>query len=380
MARYADTNGFEVDGYRHHGWRYRDYVVASFNEDKPYDRFVLEQVAGDELFPGNHEALIATGFHGAGPRHFVGGNQDKEEARQEVLTEMALGVGQAFLGLTVQCARCHDHKFDPISQKDYYRLEAFFGATDIDDVAIAGEEQIAANEKALEAHEARVKPIEDRLDEIEAPYKLRVRERKRAALEPMHAAAVAVPADDRTEEQSRLAKEAESQVSPVWYEFIPLMEAEVRERRAALRAQLHAVELGRPDPPPAAFAVSNLADAPVTYVLQGGDYRRKGEPVDPDFLAVVGSLGLEIPDGPTGRRSALAKWLTDPGHGQSDLGIPHGPGIDGRSQQLRIAGWHALAPRTARRLGGPVHPRGVECQGHGPAPGALEHVPPVSGA
>ena len=122
VVRYSDTDGFERDGLRTDAWRYRDYVVRSFNNDKPYDRFVREQVAGDELYPGDAEALIATGFNGAGPRHVVGGNQDPEEARQEVLTEMTVGVGQVFLGLTVHCARCHDHKFDAISQKDYYSL------------------------------------------------------------------------------------------------------------------------------------------------------------------------------------------------------------------------------------------------------------------
>ncbi len=312
VVRFADTDGFERDGFREHGWRYRDYVVESFNNDKPYDQFLREQIAGDELYPGNQEALVATGFHGAGPRHVVGGNQDKEESRQEVLTEMALGVGQALLGLTVQCARCHDHKFDPISQRDYYRLEAFFGGTDLEDVTTAGENEIEASRQAMSAHEDRLKPIKDRLAEIEAPYKQTVEDRKRAALEPPHAAALAIPEAERTAEQERLAKEAESQIKPVWYEFLPLMSDDVKKRRAALRKELHALELRKPEPPAAAFAVSNLEDAPKTHVLQGGDYRRKGEPVEPGFPEVVGPLGFEIPADGKGRRSALARWLTHP--------------------------------------------------------------------
>ena len=126
VVRYADTNGYELDLERPHAWRYRDYVVRSFQQDKPYDRFVKEQIAGDELYPGNNEALIATGFHRAGPIHIVGGNQDLEANRQEVLVEMTAGVSAAFMGLTVGCARCHNHKFDPILQKDYFRLKAFF--------------------------------------------------------------------------------------------------------------------------------------------------------------------------------------------------------------------------------------------------------------
>ena len=312
VVRYADTDGFERDGYREHAWRYRDYVVDSFNKDKPYDQFVREQVAGDELYPGSHEALVATGFHGAGPRHVVGGNQDKEEARQEVLTEMTLGVGQALLGLTVQCARCHDHKFDPISQTDYYRLEAFFGGTDLEEVPTASETEIEASGRAMVAYEERIKPIKDQIAEIEAPYKQRVEDRKRAALETLHAAALAIPDGERNAEQERLAKEAESQVKPVWYEFIPLMGEDVRKRRAALRSELHTLELNKPAPPPAAFAVSNREDTPSTYVLQGGDHRRRGESVEPGFPEVVGALGFEIPAVSGQRRAALARWLTHP--------------------------------------------------------------------
>ena len=310
VVRFADTDGFERDGYREHGWRYRDYVVGAFNSDKSYDRFVREQVAGDELFPTSNESLVATGFHGAGPRHVISGNQDKEEARQEVLTEMALGVGQGLLGLTVQCARCHDHKFDPISQEDYYRLESFFGATELKDLPIASEEEVAAQEKAVAEHEAQVEPLKAQLKEIEEPFNAQVRERKRAALEPAFAAALEVAEDDRTEEQARLAKEAESQISPVWYEIVPLMPQDTRRHRAALRQQLHALELHRPDPPAAAFAVANLEEVQPSHVLQGGDYRRKGKAVTPGFPQAVGTLGLEAPSAGPGRRSALARWLT----------------------------------------------------------------------
>ncbi len=314
VVRYADSDGFERDGYREHGWRYRDYVVRSFNEDKPFDRFVQEQVAGDELFPGDIEALKATGFHGAGPRHVVGGNQDKDEARQEVVTEMALGVGQALLGLTVQCARCHDHKFDPITQRDYYRLEAFFGATDLKDVSTATVRETAAQEEAATLHEDTVQPIKDRLKEIEAPFAALVRERKLAELEPEFRAALAVPKEKRTEEQDRLTKEANSQVKPVWYEILPLLPDEVKRRRRALRDRLHALELGRPDPPRAAFAVENRGEDPGTYILGGGDYRRKGAPVTPGFPNILGSLGFEAPEGTHGRRTALARWLTSGGN------------------------------------------------------------------
>ena len=141
VVRYAESNGYESDGERPNAWRYRDYVVRSFNEDKPYNRFLTEQLAGDLLAKASKkeatspptkeetEWLIAAGFNRCGPVHLVSGNVDPAINRQEVLTEMTTTVGVAFLGLTMHCARCHDHKFDPLSQADYYRLQAFFAGS-----------------------------------------------------------------------------------------------------------------------------------------------------------------------------------------------------------------------------------------------------------
>src|SRR5579883_1266866 len=134
LARYADSEGFKSDETRPNIWRYRDYVIRSLNQDKPYDRFVKEQIAGDELYPGDPDALIATGFN----RHFP----DESNAahlmlrRQELLNDITDTVGATFLGVTVGCARCHDHKCDPILQRDYYRLQAFFANTRIEDAAV----------------------------------------------------------------------------------------------------------------------------------------------------------------------------------------------------------------------------------------------------
>src|SRR5262249_30171963 len=124
LARYADSNGFEFDEHRPDAWRYRDYVIAAFNADKPYDRFVAEQMAGDELFPEQADALVATGLNLLGPDMTDASDQAKR--RQDTLDDVTDTVGLAFLGLTLGCARCHDHKFDPIPQSDYYRLQAFF--------------------------------------------------------------------------------------------------------------------------------------------------------------------------------------------------------------------------------------------------------------
>jgi hypothetical protein len=127
-VRFAESQGFERDIVRDHAWRYRDYVIRSFNDDKPYDQFVREQVAGDVLDGAAQDSIVATGFLVAGPYDEAGNGSAsallRAQIREEELEDMIGTLGQTFLGLTVQCGRCHDHKFDPIPQRDYYRLKA----------------------------------------------------------------------------------------------------------------------------------------------------------------------------------------------------------------------------------------------------------------
>jgi hypothetical protein len=130
VVRYADSAGYEIDNFYHHAWLYRDYVVKSFNDDKPFDRFVQEQVAGDELWPDSEEAKLATGFATVGPYAYEGGIARPKVVEYQRLTDLADTMGQAFLGLTVGCARCHDHKFDPISQQDYFGLQVIFAGSE----------------------------------------------------------------------------------------------------------------------------------------------------------------------------------------------------------------------------------------------------------
>src|SRR5579863_2053546 len=220
VVRYADTNGYELDAERPQAWRYRDYVVKAFNTDKPYDRFVKEQIAGDELFPGNQEALIATGFHRAGPIHLVGGNQDEEVNRQEVITEMSGAIGSAFLGLTVGCARCHNHNFDPILQADYYRLQAIFASTELKDIEIATANDKAAYYWAKKDYDARHEPAKNAIEEIEKRARAVLREKKMAELDPKLRAALDIPKDKRDAEQKTLAMNAEDQLEPLWSDVL----------------------------------------------------------------------------------------------------------------------------------------------------------------
>jgi hypothetical protein len=136
LAHYGDTHGYDKDKRRDHAWPYRDYVIAAFNQDRPYGRFIREQVAGDMLYPGEPEGVVATGFVVAGPWDFVGqvelreGTVDKEKTRLLDRDDMVTSTLSTFLSLTVGCARCHDHKFDPIPQRDYYRLQAVFAGVE----------------------------------------------------------------------------------------------------------------------------------------------------------------------------------------------------------------------------------------------------------
>ena len=126
LVRYADSEGFRRDAYRPLAWRYRDYVVRAFNRDTPYDRFVTEQIAGDELTPYDRDAVLGTGYLRMWPYEY---NQvDIPKQLSEILNDITDVTAEVFLGLGMSCARCHDHKFDPILQQDYFRLQAFFSA------------------------------------------------------------------------------------------------------------------------------------------------------------------------------------------------------------------------------------------------------------
>jgi hypothetical protein len=310
VVRYADSNGYELDADRPHAWRYRDYVIASFNHDKPYTRFLQEQLAGDELFPGNNEALVATGYLRAGSEHLVGGNIDPEESRQEVLTEIATNVGQAFLGMTVNCARCHNHKFDPILQADFYRLQAVFAGAKGKDVEIATPEEKAAFEVADKAYKAKLDPIEKALKELATRYEKQIIAERRTHLPPDVIEALNTPKIKRTEQQMKAASNAEAQLKPTWDEIVAVMPPDDLARRAKLRQQLLATRMTAPDPLPTAYAyVDTKEEAPQHHILRLGDPHSPLDPVDPGVPRVIRAT-FEIPKASQGRRAAFAQWLT----------------------------------------------------------------------
>ena len=166
LVRFAETNSYERDGAKPNAWRYRDYVIRALNDDKPFDRFVREQIAGDELPDADTESLIATGYYRLGI--WDDEPTDREQALFDGLDDIVATTGQVFLGLTIDCARCHDHKLDPIPQKDYYRLVSFFrninhyrngGPTD--------EVPLLNGAAARQAFEARVREHEQKKDQVQ---------------------------------------------------------------------------------------------------------------------------------------------------------------------------------------------------------------------
>ena len=205
LAHYADSNGFELDAERPDAWRYRDWVVAALNEDMPYDRFVELQLAGDEIAPGDPTALIATGFGRCGPREVVSGNLDPAVVRQSELTEITATVGSVFLGLTIGCARCHDHKFDALPTTDYYRLQSFFAAAKLVDVPTASKAETEAFEAAKKAVAEQTAPLRKEMAELEAPYRKALEAKKKATLTAAERAVLAIPEKERTPIQKQMA-------------------------------------------------------------------------------------------------------------------------------------------------------------------------------
>ena len=296
VARYADTGGYETDVYYRNAWRYRDYVVKSFNDDKPYDRFVQEQIAGDEIWPNNldlngsyvmdpekkraFEALTGTGFYALGPQIHES-NMDAKKLNNERLTDWVDTTGAAFMGLTFACARCHDHKFDPISQQDYYSLQAVFAGSRETEVfmqhgmGLADWKQhypkVIALEEAKLAYQHYEKTTRGKRGEAENK---RLAELKNAIADRL----LQIPAADAQKESY----------------------AGIYERPTVTVLAHERPEL-----------------TPAIHLLNRGDLgspRQQMSPALPGLLASQTKAKSQLTPGPSGSRKELALWLTRPDH------------------------------------------------------------------
>ncbi|MBA4065373.1 MAG: hypothetical protein C0501_17005 [Isosphaera sp.] len=301
VVRFAETNGYERDGPKPYAWRYRDYVIRSFNADKPYTRFVREQLAGDEMPGHDPDAVTATGFYRLGI--WDDEPADPLQALFDGYDDIVATAGQAFLGTTFNCARCHDHKADPIPQADYYKLVAFFrdikpysnnrdvrSAFNLTDISPPNQRQV---------YEAELKKREARLAEI------------RKAMEAVEDEVIkTLPAEDQR------ASEGPDRPQVVRNKVVPALKGKVKDDYAALDAERK--ELSKKPAPPGqelALSVNNCDVRPqATHLLVRGSPHAKGREVKPGFPEVLGLPDPAVPDPKpgarsSGRRTVLADWV-----------------------------------------------------------------------
>ena len=300
LVRYAETNGYERDGPKPHVWRYRDYVIRSFNNDKPYDRFIKEQIAGDEIDRNDADCVIATGFYRLGI--WDDEPADREQARYDELDDIVATTSQVFLGMTMNCARCHDHKIDPIPQKDYYSMLSFFRDIPRFDLNQDTRRSVAYTDVSLP--EARVR-YEKQLMEREA----RQSELKVAMTKIEDAAIKKMPAEDQraTEGPDReavLKKRLKQFLAPT-------------DNKEYLKLKIESESLAKIADPERVLALSVnhcLVNPPETTVMIRGNPHSPGAKVAPAFPQVLTSKSAVIPP-PTknartsGRRTILADWI-----------------------------------------------------------------------
>jgi hypothetical protein len=288
LVHYAETNGYERDGDKPNAWRFRDYVIRSFNQDKPYDRFIREQLAGDEMEPRDIDAVIATGFHRLG---LVDDEPaDRELAKFDGLDSMVSTTSQVFLGMTLGCARCHDHKKDPLPQTDYYRLLAFLQG--INPTARDGPEAqsvIARDEAEHQAHARTLNDLGSAAEQIEKTF--------------FEKAGEAKPQDPKAVAKS------------IKLRGVQVLGKETAARYEDLRKSIDDAKK-RPPREDKALSVSESGRVADTFLLRRGNPRVPGEKVEPGFPKVLGfpdpDLSAASRGKSSGRRTVLANWIASP--------------------------------------------------------------------
>jgi len=308
LARYADSDGYEDDKFRPDAWRYRDWVIDAFNRDLPFDQFTLLQLAGDLLPDATYEQKLATGFHRMTLSNNAGAGGVKEEYRVKTVKDRLNTTGTVWLGLTVGCAECHSHKYDPISQREYYEFYAFFNNTEESNAPAPAmpAHYVREYEEALRAFNERNRKLQNAVRDYERdvlPSKQQQWE-KLAKDDPDLPEAIrlalAVPADQRTAAQRQeLAK------------YFRSIDPEYGRLKAALPVG-DEVGNNRPLPPSAkALIVAENANPRKSFFQKKGDFLRHGAEVHPGAPAFLPPLK---PRGGRPDRLDLARWIVDPNH------------------------------------------------------------------
>ena len=387
VVRYADSSGFANDYERGNAWRYRDYVIRSFNDDKPYDQFVREQIAGDEIDPDDPEMIVATGFLRMGPWELTGMEVAKV-ARQRFLDDVTNSIGETFLAHSLQCARCHDHKFDPVPTRDYYSIQAVFATTQLaerkapflPEENLAGFDEQEYLRKTAEEHRRTLDEMDQVLlanaqkwfAENGLPDDAWVKAVEKATRQSESGGQTGRGSGVFNAARNFLMKQQvpENQFPPKLVGFTPEQFGRERVARKALERLTWELDRYRP------FALAAYSgrtpqvksvDAPTrmpgnrfkqgeleqTRILTGGDPFADGEPVHPGVLSVLSEPPPpEIPDTIEGRRRAFAEWVAS----------EHNP-LTTRAIVNRVWLWHFNQPiagnpnnfgSTGKR---PTHPK-----------------------
>ncbi|MEO6809294.1 MAG: PSD1 and planctomycete cytochrome C domain-containing protein, partial [Isosphaeraceae bacterium] len=315
LVRYAESDGYNKDGFRPNAWRYRDYIVQAFNEDKPYNQFMTEQLAGDELNPSDPTMRIAVSYLRLGTYEY--NQRDVPGQWNAILNDITDVTSDVFLGLGMGCARCHDHKFDPILQRDYFRLRAFFAPIlPREDLPLATNDAWQAEQDAEAVWNARTAAIQGQIAAIERPY-LEASTRAAIAMFPeeMQANLNKAPGE-RTPLEEQLAQLAGRQVIEERVSIAKKVKGEDKVRLDALTKQLAELAKDRPQPLPTILTVTDVGPiAPPTTIP--GD--RSNQEIEPGFLTLLDPEPAQINRPPsaansTGRRTTLARWLTKADH------------------------------------------------------------------
>lgn len=333
LARYADTNGYEGDPEWSHAWRYRNYVIDAFNQDKPYDQFIKEQIAGDEFFevvsavpapPPEPEKAVALSFLRLAPFNRT---PVSDENRDSWLSEMTSTVGSVFLGLTVGCAKCHDHKYDSVPQRDFYRMKAFFATVQVPSTGRAGG-ALAAEfyrpgekewaDKRREEKKKELAAAQAAFDEFLKPMIVKVAEFKRATDPKFKGEATAKDVEKEVTADNNNAlgfdKKPEVFSAEEKRDWRGHTDTIGRLKKAIDRLEPLCMGLTNADGPPFGPSV------PATYIQIRGEYDHLGEKVEPGFLSAIEGhsnpavLKLDrykmFPS--RGRRMTLAEWIARP--------------------------------------------------------------------
>ncbi len=352
VAGYADSEGKRsADPVRNHAWRYRDYVIRSLNDDKPYDRFLLEQLAGDELYDFENadavtdemmDCLVATGFLRMVPDGTGSDIVDTVSERFEVVADEIEVLGSSVMGLTLRCAQCHSHKYDPIPQRDYYRLVSVFqGAYDVYDwlkpTSVAGqskqknptrryltqvsEETTKRWQQARRPIEAQIAAEQQELADREAEFRSQFIDEKLkdvpAELHDDLRTMLNTPKKDRTAEQRTLSKKYEAALT-VSADDLVKKYAGFKSLKAASDKRLKALQATMPAEP-MIRALWDRGEPSPTWIFRRGEYTNPGDLVGPGVPSVLTDgrtpfVTDPLRPGSTGRRLAFARWLTKPDH------------------------------------------------------------------